>query len=119
MRYVLAIATAFVVLVGGITAPAVYAAGDKAAHEMEKVSLDQVPAPVKATLEKEAKGGTISDVSKETKKGKMYYEARIQRDGKDRYVHVAPDGKVLKRESAKKEMKERAKESKEPAASVK
>jgi len=117
MRYVLAIATAFVVLVGGVTAPAVYAAGDKAAHEMEKVTMDQVPAPVKATLEKEAKGGTIGDVTKETKKGKMFYEAQIHRtDGKDRYVHVAPDGKVLKRESMKKETKERAKE---PAASVK
>jgi uncharacterized membrane protein YkoI len=117
MRYVLAIATAAAVLFGGITVPTVYAGADKAAHEMEKVSLDQVPAPVRATLEKEAKGGTIGDVTKETKKGKMYYEGQIRRtDGKDRYVHVAPDGKVLKRESARKEAKERAKE---PAASVK
>jgi len=117
MRYALAIATAAAVFFGGFTAPTVSAAGDKAAHEMEKVSMDQLPAPVKATLEKEAKGGTIGDVSKETKKGKMYYEAQIHRtDGKDRWVHVAPDGKVLKRESAKKEAKERAKE---PAASVK
>jgi uncharacterized membrane protein YkoI len=117
MRYVLAIATAAAVFFGGLTAPAVYAAGDKAAHEMEKVTLDQVPAPVKATLEKEAKGGSIGEVTKETKKGKMYYEAQIHRmNGKDRWVHVAPDGKVLKRESARKEAKERAKE---PAASVK
>lgn len=116
MRYVLAIATAAVVFFGGVTASAVYAA-DKAAHEMEKVALDQLPAPVKATLEKEAKDGSIGDVTKETKKGKMYYEAQIHRtNGKDRYVHVAPDGKVLKRESARKEAKERAKE---PAASVK
>jgi hypothetical protein len=119
MRTVVALATAFGLVVGGVTAPAVYAAGDKAAHELEKVSMDQLPAPVKATLEKEAKGGTIGEVTKETKKGKMYYEAQIHRtDGKDRYVHVAPDGKVLKRESAKKEAKERAKET-TPAASVK
>jgi len=117
MRYVVALATAFGLVVSGATVPAVYAAGDKAAHEMEKVSMDQLPAPVKATLEKEAKGGTIGDVTKEEKKGKTYYEAQIHRtDGKDRYVHVAPDGKVLKRESTKKEGKERAKE---PAASVK
>lgn len=117
MRYVVALATVFGLILGGATVPAVYAAGDKATHEMEKVSMDQLPAPVKATLEKEAKGGTVGDISKEEKSGKMYYEAQIHgTNGKDRYVHVAPDGKVLKRENAKKEAKERAKE---PAASVK
>jgi uncharacterized membrane protein YkoI len=96
----------------GISAPAVYAAGDKTGHEMQKMTLDQVPAPVKATLEREAKGGTIGEVTMESKKGKTFYEGQIhQTNGKDRYIHVASDGKVLKRESARKEAKERAKES--------
>ena len=112
MRYVLAIATAAAVFFGGMTAPTVYAAGDKAAHEMEKVSMDQLPAPVKATLEKEAKGGTIGDVTKETEKGKAVYEAHITKDGKDHYINVREDGKVVKRESARKEAKEEAKERK-------
>jgi uncharacterized membrane protein YkoI len=115
MRYVLAIATAAAVLLSGVSAP-VFAAGKTAAREEAKLTMDQLPAPVKATLEKEAKDGSIGEVTQETKNGKMYYEAQIHRkNGKDRYVHVAPDGKVLKRESARKEMKERAKE---PAASV-
>ena len=115
MRYVLAIATAAAVLLSGASAP-VFAA-DKTAREEAKMTMDQLPAPVKATLEKEAKDGSIGEIVQETKNGKMYYEAQIHRkNGKDRYVNVAPDGKVLKRESAKKEMKERAKE---PAASVK
>ena len=96
----------------GAAVPAVHAA-DKAPRTEQKMTLDQVPAPVKATLEKEAKGGTVGDISHETNaKGKMYYEAEIHRtNGKDRYVSVAPDGKVLKRESAKKEAREREKES--------
>jgi uncharacterized membrane protein YkoI len=115
MRYVLAIATAAVVVLSGVSAP-VFAA-DKTAREEAKMTMDQLPAPVKATLEKEAKDGSIGEITQETKSGKMYYEAQIHRkNGKDRYVHVAPDGKVLKHESAKKEAKERAKE---PAASVK
>ena len=109
MRYVLAIAVALGLTLGTAWTPAALAAGS-APREEQKMSLDQVPAAVKATLEKEAKGGTIGEVSKETEKGKTFYEAQITRDGKDRYVHVREDGKVLKRESAKKEAKERARE---------
>src|SRR5262245_59451850 len=94
MRYVTAICVAAAVAFGAGTAPAVFAAGDE-----QKMALDQVPAPVKATFEKEAKGGTIGDVVKETEKGKTFYEARITHNGKDMYVHVREDGKVLKRES--------------------
>ncbi len=88
-------------------APAVVFAADQG----EQVSMDQLPAPVKATIEKESKGGTVQGVTKETdKKGKTLYEAHIQTSkGKDRYVHVSEAGKVTKRESAKKEAKEEKK----------
>jgi hypothetical protein len=91
----------------GMAAPAVFAGGDE-----QKVGLDQVPPAVKAAFEKEAKGGAIGDVVKETEKGKTFYEAQISKNGKDRFVHVREDGKVIKRESAKKEAKEDAKEAK-------
>ena len=99
-------------LVAGAAVPAVYAADKPARTEVQKMSLDQLPAPVKTTLEKEAKGGTIGDVTMEKdKKGRTYYEAEIHpAKGKDRYVHVGEDGKVLKRESARKEATERTKE---------
>src|SRR5262245_26587290 len=104
MRYVTAVLVAGALVFGMGSAPAVFAADE------QKVTMDQVPAPVKATLEKEAKGGTIGDVAKEMYKGKASYEAHITRDGKDMYVHVREDGKVLKRNSAKKEAKDDAKE---------
>ena len=112
MKSFVAMTMAAALVLAGAAAPAVYAADKPERTEMQKMSLDQVPAPVKATLEKEAKGGTIGDVSMEKdKKGRTYYEAEIHpTKGKDRYVHVAADGKVLKRESERKEARERTKE---------
>ena len=104
MRYVTSIVVALAMTIG-MAAPAVFAGGDE-----QKLGLDQVPPAVKATFEKEAKGGAIGDVVKETEKGKTFYEAQITKKGKDRYVHVNADGKILKRESARTEVKERAKE---------
>ena len=56
----------------------------------QTVTMDQLPAAAKATVEREAKGGSVARVTQETAKGKTYYEVEIQKDGKDRYVHVAP-----------------------------
>ena len=108
MKYAIALVAALALAVGTAWAPAAYAAG----KDEQKVSLDQVPAAVKAAFEKEAKGGTIGDISKEMHKGKAVYEAQITKDGKQRFVEVREDGKVMKRESAKKEAKEEAKEAK-------
>jgi hypothetical protein len=103
MRYVIASIMAGAMMVGVLgTSPVFAASGEKG----EKVTMDQVPAPVKATIEKEAKGAGVADVTKETKNGKMYYEAQIKQKGLDRYVQIAPDGKVLKRLSSKEEAKE-------------
>jgi uncharacterized membrane protein YkoI len=110
MKSFVAMTMAAALVFAGAAAPAVYAA-DKAT-ETQKMSLDQVPAPVKATAEKEAKGGTVGDITMEKdKKGRTYYEVEVHTNkGKDRYVHIADDGKVLKRESTRKEARERAKE---------
>ncbi len=79
--------------------------------EGETVTIDQVPAPVKTTLDKESKGGSVGQITKETtSRGKTYYEAEVEKGGKRRYVHVDPNGKVLKHESAKTEAKEQARE---------
>jgi uncharacterized membrane protein YkoI len=112
MKSLVAMAMAAALVVTGAVAPAAYAADKAQRSEMQKMSLDQVPAPVKATLEKEAKGGTVGDVTMEKDaKGRTYYEAEIHTmKGKDRYVHVSEAGKVLKRESERKEAGERAKD---------
>jgi hypothetical protein len=108
MRYaVKALAIILTAAVPFVLAPTSgFAAGKKADREEQQVSMDQVPEPVKAALEKEAKGGTIGTITQETQKGKTFYEAEVEKNGKKRFVHVAADGKVVKRESAKREAKE-------------
>lgn len=64
----------------------------------EKVTIGQVPAAVKATILREAKGAKIEEIEKETKKGKTVYEAEFVVDGKEIEIKVAPDGKLLSRE---------------------
>jgi uncharacterized membrane protein YkoI len=67
-------------------------------HEV-KTSMAEVPAPVRATLEKESKGGKVTEVEKETKSGKTVYSADVTTaDGKKWDITVGEDGKVLSKE---------------------
>ena len=68
-------------------------------HESEEeITLEQCPAPVKATIMKEAKGGKIEEIEKEVENGVLLYEAEILIDGKEIEIKVAPDGKLLEKE---------------------
>ncbi len=69
------------------------------------LTMDQLPAAVKATIEKESKGATVGEIEKETEGGKTFYEAEIVKNGRHSFVHVSTRGKVLKRESAQQERK--------------
>jgi uncharacterized membrane protein YkoI len=60
-----------------------------------KVSLNDVPAPVRATLDHESGGGTISSVDKEEKHGKMIYEADVISGGKNWEIKVDADGGLI------------------------
>ena len=66
--------------------------------EKEKLTLDQVPAAVRATIEKEAKGAEIKEIEKEDEDGKLVYEAEFVRDGKETEIKVDPAGKLLSTE---------------------
>jgi hypothetical protein len=59
------------------------------------VSKDDLPAPVKATFDKEAKGGQVEELHKETKNGKTYYRGEIVKNGKATDLKVSESGKVL------------------------
>jgi hypothetical protein len=114
MRYVLAIAAAGL-LFTGLSSPVVAAdkamdkVGEKAPIE-GKLTLDQVPAPVKATLEREAKDGTIADIVKQSRNGQTVYEAKVERkNAKDRYLRVSADGQLVDRDATRKESKEKEK----------
>ena len=83
-------------LVGGIAATVL---ADKN-HEKEKdhaVAWKDVPAAVQTTIASEAKGGTVIEVEKSSKKGKDVFEAKVKgTDGKTTEIKVAADGKLLK-----------------------
>ena len=67
-------------------------------EDEEEVSIDQVPAAVKATILREAKGAAIKEIEKETKDGKTVYEAEFVAGGKEIEIKVSADGTLLKRE---------------------
>lgn len=62
----------------------------------ETVSISQVPPVVRETIRREAGGYKIAEIEKATLNGRAVYEVDIERDGKNREVHVAADGTVMK-----------------------
>lgn len=69
-----------------------------ASSPADEVSIDQVPPAVRATIERELRGGKLEEIERETRNGRTVYEVEFERDGKDREIHVAEDGTVLKRD---------------------
>ncbi|GIK17533.1 MAG: hypothetical protein BroJett003_24970 [Planctomycetota bacterium] len=62
-----------------------------------QVTLDQVPAGVRATLLKEAGAGTIREIESETRNGVTTYEAEIQINGGIIEIRMDAEGNVLGR----------------------
>jgi hypothetical protein len=76
-------------------------------HQGESVTLTDLPKAAQDTLNREAKGGKIEEVRKETgKDGTVKYEAEIVKNGKGRDIQVSESGKVLERGKAHDESKE-------------
>lgn len=65
-------------------------------HE-NRVALAQVPAPVRATIEQEAKGGSLKDIERSTLDGKTAYTASVVINGKEQETRIGEDGKVIDR----------------------
>ena len=66
----------------------------------EKVSSDQVPLPVKATIERESAGGQVTGISRATERGEAAYAVKIAKDGQKMTMYVKADGTVLSRGGA-------------------
>jgi uncharacterized membrane protein YkoI len=63
------------------------------------ISLKDVPAAVKLTIEKEAKGYEIDDIEQETDDGRVVYEVDIDKgDDNEIKIKVSPEGKLLEKE---------------------
>jgi hypothetical protein len=71
----------------------------KEEKDEQKVSIDQVPPAVKATILSEAGKGTVEEIEQETKDGKTIYGADIVIDGKKFEIKVSSDGKLIDKQA--------------------
>jgi uncharacterized membrane protein YkoI len=62
----------------------------------EEVALDNVPPPVRSTIEKASSGGKLKKVEKVTEGGTTSYEAAYTKSGKSHEVVVKLDGSLVK-----------------------
>jgi hypothetical protein len=62
----------------------------------DEVKIDQVPAAVRATIERETRGGRVHEIERSTKRGARVYEVEFIRDNQKYEIHVGEDGTVLK-----------------------
>jgi hypothetical protein len=63
----------------------------------QDVSLDQLPAPVRATVERETKGGQITDLERDQEHGQTIYEVEFALDGKQYELDISAEGQLLER----------------------
>jgi hypothetical protein len=73
--------------------------GENGGDEGNAVSINDVPKPVKKTILKEAKGGTVEEIEREQDDGKVIFDADIVVDGKKFELKVAENGKLLSKEA--------------------
>jgi hypothetical protein len=64
----------------------------------DKVTLEDLPAAAKKTVERETKGATINQIEKESDKaGKPIYEVDYTKDGVEKELKVSNSGAVISR----------------------
>jgi hypothetical protein len=61
------------------------------------VPIDQLPQPVRTTVERETQGGQITDIERDAEHGQTIYEVEFVLDGKEYELDIAADGKLLER----------------------
>lgn len=66
----------------------------------EAVALSDIPEAALKTIQAQAAGGKILSTEKVTTKGKVAYEALIEKDGKKTEIKVKAKGKLVKKEKA-------------------
>lgn len=66
------------------------------------IAMTELPAPVKATLDKETAGGKVTEVEREQKDGKTVYSADAEVGGKKWDITIAADGTLISKTEEKK-----------------
>ncbi|MBL7133458.1 MAG: PepSY domain-containing protein [Phycisphaerae bacterium] len=96
VKWITTIALLGLMIVGLSTA----LAADKGKETEKEVTIDEVPAAVKATILKEAGNNKIEEIEEVSRDGKVvHYEAEWKQDGKEIEIEVAPDGTLLSKET--------------------
>jgi hypothetical protein len=87
---------AIAVIIGlGTIGALVYAGMDKDENK-QKVAMTDLPPAVQKTIQDNLAGGTVTEAKKETKDGKTFYEAEVQKSGGENVeIKVAEDGKLI------------------------
>jgi len=75
--------------------------GEKREESEQAVTMEQLPAPVAATLSREAAGGKVTELEKEMKHGKVVYSADVEQNGKTWDVTIAEDGTLMSKKQEK------------------
>ena len=65
----------------------------------DDVKLEDLPKPVRDTVEREVKKGQITEIEREEDRGKTFYEVEFLENNKRMEIHVSPEGKLLKRKA--------------------
>jgi len=75
-----------------------FAGENESGHQHQSVTMAELPAAVQTTFNREAKGGKVEELRKETRKdGSVVYEAEIVKNGKGTDLEVSSAGKVIER----------------------
>ena len=62
----------------------------------QKLAMTDLPPAVQKTIQDNLAGGTVTETTKETKDGKTYYEAQVQKSGGEKVeIKVAEDGSII------------------------
>ena len=83
-----------------LTSSASYADDDK---DEKVVTMDQIPAAAKQTIQREAAGSPILKVEQETDHGQTLYEAHVKKGNDVIGIRVDGTGKLIDRHSEKDE----------------
>jgi len=87
------------VVLGVLAALSAPAQAGECEKKEKKVTIEQVPAAVKATILKEAGDNKIKEIEEITKGDVKTYEAEWVADGKEVEIKVAADGKLLRKKT--------------------
>ena len=91
------IIAAIAVIIGlGAIGALVYGGMEKEENK-QKVAMTDLPPAVQKTIQDNLAGGTVTETAKETKDGKTYYEAQVQKSGGEKVeIKVAEDGTLIR-----------------------